>query len=75
VLNFAIAGPGALAAVDNGSNTSHEPYQTATCKPAKGQCIAIVKATAVGAGITLKATAPGLEAASVTIATSAKAKL
>jgi beta-galactosidase len=75
VLNFAIAGPGALAAVDNGSNISHEPYQTATCKPAKGQCIAIVKATAVGAGITLKATAPGLEAASVTIATSAKARL
>ncbi|CAN7328042.1 DUF4982 domain-containing protein [Pseudoduganella sp. LjRoot289] len=72
-ITFTVAGPGTLAGVDNGSNTSHEPYQTNKCKVAQGQCIAIVKASAAGAGITLKASAPGLADGSVSIASAAPA--
>ena len=70
-ITFTLTGPGAVAAVDNGSNTSHELYQTNKCKVAQGQCIAIVKANAAGGGIMLKASAPGLADGSVSIAIAA----
>jgi beta-galactosidase len=66
-ISFAIAGPGAIAAVDNGDNSSHELFQTTGRKAYQGRCFAFVKATAVPGRITLTASAPGLAGASVAL--------
>jgi beta-galactosidase len=59
-ITFSLGGKGIVAGVDNGSVTSHEPYQTNRCVAAQGQCVAIVKAAAAGGKITIKASAEGL---------------
>ncbi|MGO4379627.1 glycoside hydrolase family 2 TIM barrel-domain containing protein [Pseudoduganella sp. RAF19] len=71
-ITFSINGPGVLAAVDSGNNTSHEAYQSTQCKPQYGRCLAIVKASAAGGAITLKAAAPGIADASINIPTGKK---
>ena len=64
LIRFQISGPGAIAAVDNGDNASHEPFH-ATCRHAYlGECVAYVKTTGLGT-IVLTATAPGLTKASI----------
>jgi beta-galactosidase len=59
-ITFNIGGKGMIAGVDNGSVTSHEPYQTNRCIAAQGQCVAIVKAGVAGGKITIQASADGL---------------
>ena len=66
-ISFAIAGPGAIAAVDNGDNSSHELFQGTGRKAYQGRCFAFVKATAAPGRITLTASAPGLAGASVAL--------
>jgi beta-galactosidase len=66
-IDFAITGPGAIAAVDNADNIGHEPFQASSRKAFHGSCIAIVRARAKG-GITIRASSPGLTAATVAIA-------
>jgi beta-galactosidase len=63
---FRAAGPGVIAAVDSGSNVSHEPFQASERHAYQGQCLAIVKASGAGK-ITVTASSPGLAAATVTI--------
>lgn len=70
-ITFSVAGPGALAAVDNGDNNSHASYQSSQCIAANGKCLAVVKASAAGGAITLKASVPGLPDTSISIATQA----
>jgi beta-galactosidase len=67
MITFAVEGAGVLAAVDSGDLTSHARYQGSQCAAYQGQCSAIVKASGAGQ-ITLKASAPGLAAASVMLA-------
>lgn len=67
LITFNLSGPGAIAAVDNGDLASHEPFQASQRLAYHGQCIAILRATAPLGRITLTASAPGLESASVTI--------
>lgn len=71
-ITFSVAGPGTLAAVDNGDNNSHTSYQATECTAAQGKCLAVVKANAVGGAITLKASVPGLPDATVSITTKAE---
>jgi beta-galactosidase len=59
-ITFSLGGKAVIAGVDNGSVTSHEPYQTNRCVAAQGQCVAVVKAAAAGGKITIKASAEGL---------------
>ena len=66
---FSVTGPGLLAAVDNGDNTSHASYQASNCIAAQGKCLAMVKASKAGGAITFKAMAQGLPDASLSIAT------
>ncbi len=68
-VSFAVAGPGVVAAVDNGDNSSQEPFQAATRKAYQGHCVAFVKASAAPGRIALTASAPGLTPASVTLET------
>lgn len=64
-IDFKIGGPGVLAAVDNGDNTSHESFQAAGRRVFQGSCVAMVKARAARGRITLTATSPGLRSASI----------
>ena len=67
LVSFQISGPGEIAAVDNGDNASHEPFQATTRHAFQGECVAFVKATADAGKIVLTATAAGLDAGSVTL--------
>ncbi len=67
LISFALSGPGEIAAVDNGDNTSHEPFQTRSRHAYGGKCVAFVRATAASGQIILTATAPGLDAGSITL--------
>jgi beta-galactosidase len=63
---FKVNGPGAIVAVDNADNASHEPFQASERKAFQGWCIAILRATGTGP-ITVSASAPGLAGSSVVI--------
>ena len=66
LVSFQIIGPGVVAAVDNGDNASHEPFEAAQRHGYGGRCVAFVKASAAG-DIILTASAPGLKSDSITI--------
>jgi beta-galactosidase len=66
LVTFAISGPGAIAAVDNGDLTSHESFQADHRHAFHGRCVAIVRATASSGTITLAASAPGLTSGTAT---------
>ncbi len=67
VVTFAADGPGAIVAVDDGDNASHEPFQAKQRSAYQGRCVAFVRASAKGGKITIKATAPGLADGVVTL--------
>ncbi len=69
LITFKLAGPGVIAAVDNGDNSSHEPFQAAQRQAFQGRCMCILRGNADAGQISLEASAPGLVSASVTIAT------
>jgi beta-galactosidase len=66
-ISFQIAGPGVIAALDNGNLTSHEPFHASERSAFQGRCIALLRATAPTGRITLTASAPGLAPASVSL--------
>jgi beta-galactosidase len=68
LVSFTVDGPGVVAAVDNGDNTSHELFQTTRCRAFQGGCTAFIRATGTTGQIVLTATAPGLTAGSLVIA-------
>ncbi|MGD1029577.1 MAG: glycoside hydrolase family 2 TIM barrel-domain containing protein [Opitutaceae bacterium] len=67
LIGFQVTGPGVIAAVDSGDHESHESFQSAERRAYQGRCVAFVKASAASGHITLSASAPGLESASVGI--------
>jgi beta-galactosidase len=67
LVSFKIAGPGVIAAVDNGDNSIIEPFQASARRAYQGRCYAMIKANAARGKIILAASAPGLAGASITI--------
>ncbi len=67
LITFKVSGPGVIAAVDSGNNTSHEPFQASERKAYQGRCFAMIKASSGKGRITLSASAPGLKESSVSI--------
>ena len=67
LVTFNLTGPGVIAAVDNGDNTSHESFQASARQAFQGRCVAFLKATAATGRINLTATAANLYPASVII--------
>jgi beta-galactosidase len=59
-ISFKADGPGIIAAVDNGDNLSHEPFQASERSAYQGRCYAIIRATADHGKITITATSPTL---------------
>jgi len=68
LINFDIQGEGFIAGVDNGSQTSHEPFKANYRKAFNGMCLVVVQAKENCGKISLSATSEGLEPASVNIA-------
>jgi beta-galactosidase len=66
-IHFSLSGPGVIAAVDAGDNSSHEAFQVSERRAFNGVCFAILKAKAASGRIGLTASAPGLKPASTTI--------
>jgi beta-galactosidase len=71
VVSFAVSGPGVVAAVDNGDNSSTEPFQATQRHAYDGHCFAIIRATSATGPITITATASGLAAGTISIPTQA----
>jgi beta-galactosidase len=67
LIEFSITGTGALAAADNGLQTSHESFQAMSHHAYNGLCLAIVKGTGKKGKIVVKANGKDLEGAVVTI--------
>ncbi|MCA1745209.1 MAG: DUF4982 domain-containing protein [Bacteroidales bacterium] len=67
LLTFEVTGNGELVAVDNGARDSHESFVTNERRTARGQAIAIVRATADEGTFQLKVSGEGLTPASVEI--------
>ncbi len=59
-IQFEVSGAGFIAGVDNGLQTSLEPFQASSRKAFNGLCLAIVQSTHRAGVITVKASSPGL---------------
>lgn len=66
-VTFKVSGSGKLMGTGNGDPTNQEPDKGASRKAFSGYCMAIVQATKQAGGITVEATSPGLETATVAI--------
>jgi beta-galactosidase len=73
LISFKVAGPGSIAAVDNGDNSSHETFHAENRHAYQGRCFAIIKANTSG-NITVEASANGLGSASAKIRATAPRK-
>ena len=67
LLSFAVSGPGVVAAVDNGDNSSHEKFKASQRRAYQGLLLAMIKAKAPRGKITITASSPGLASASTTL--------
>jgi beta-galactosidase len=67
LVKFQLSGEGSIAAVDNGSQISHEPFKAHYRKAFHGACIAIIESKSKAGRIVLKAVAERLQPASVVI--------
>jgi beta-galactosidase len=67
MVSFRITGPGVIAAVDSGDNSSVEPFQAAERRAYQGCCYAMIKARAARGRIVLTASAIGLKGDSIAI--------
>ena len=67
LVEFDINGPGFIAGVDNGSQTSHEPFKANSRKAFNGKCLAVVQSTGESGTIALKAVSDRLESGTVQI--------
>ena len=66
-VKFEITGPASIIGIGNSDLNSVEDCKTNTHRAFQGRGLAILQTTATPGGITLKAKAPGLESASVTL--------
>jgi hypothetical protein len=65
-VTLTITGPGRLVSLDNGDLQSHEGFAGPTLSTFDGRCLALVRATGLGA-ITVTATAQGLKSVTATL--------
>ena len=69
LVKFEISGEGFIAGVDNGLQTSHEPFRADYRKAFNGMCLTVIQSNERAGKITLTAKSEGLEEASVVIDT------
>ncbi len=69
LINFKISGEGRIVGVDNGLQTSHEPFQANYRKAFNGLCLAIIQSCEKAGQITLEASSEGLKESTIIIKT------
>ncbi len=69
LISFKVSGPGEMVAVDNGDNSSHEPFQATKRHAYEGESVAYVRATGSNGKIKVSASANGLQTGAVAIRT------
>jgi beta-galactosidase len=69
LIKFQLSGQAAIVGVDNGSQTSQEPFKADYRKAFNGMCLAIIQSKEKPGRIELKAISKGLAGASITIET------
>jgi beta-galactosidase len=69
LVNFKISGEGRIIGVDNGLQTSHEPFQANYRKAFNGLCLAVIQSGEKTGQIELKASSEGLEESTIIIIT------
>lgn len=67
LVNFEIKGEGIIAGVDNGYQTSHEPFKANYRKAFNGRCLVVIQSTEKEGNIILTATSDGLKEATVNL--------
>lgn len=67
LVKFAIRGDASIAGVDNGDQTSHEPFKADYRKAFNGKCLAVVRSGSSKGLIDFTATSEGLEPATANI--------
>jgi len=67
LVSFKVIGAGTIAAVDNGDNSSTEPFDASKRRAYQGRCSAIVRAASPHGSFTVTASAPGLAGDSVSV--------
>jgi beta-galactosidase len=65
LVTFNVAGPGVVAATDNGARADHDSFQATQRHAYEGTCVAILRATADAGEITVIASAAGVAAGTV----------
>jgi beta-galactosidase len=66
-VDFGADGQAGIVAVDNGNLRDHDPYQASRRTLYDGQAVAILRANADRGSVTVRASAPGVAAASIAI--------
>lgn len=69
LVNFKISGEGKIIGVDNGSETSHEPFKANYRKAFNGLCLVVIQSDNKSGKITLTASSNGLDRTSLVINT------
>lgn len=67
LVSFAVTGPGLVAAIDNGDNSSHEAFKASQRRAYQGLSFAMIKAKTSRGRITITASSPGLASSTITI--------
>jgi beta-galactosidase len=67
LIEFTLSGPGRLAGVDNGLQTSHESFTGSSRKAFNGLCLAVIRSTVEKGTIALTARSKGLREAVISI--------
>jgi len=67
LIKFSVGGAGTIAGVDNGSQTSMEPFKADYRKSFNGKCLLVVKAGAEAGNISVTASSDGLADATTAI--------
>jgi beta-galactosidase len=65
LISFEVRGEGKITGVDNGLQTSHEPFKANYRKAFNGMCLVVVQSSGKAGEISLIATSAGLKSASV----------
>ncbi|HTR39998.1 MAG TPA: hypothetical protein VMH87_00085, partial [Pseudomonadales bacterium] len=67
LISFNVSGPGVIAAVDDGNNSSHDSFQSTQRHAFQGMCVAFIKANAPSGKIKITASSPGLKSDSISL--------
>jgi beta-galactosidase len=69
LIKFDITGEGTIAGVDNGLQTSMEPFRGNTRRAFNGLCLVVIRSSKKAGSVSLKATSDGLEGSEIVVTT------